>query len=268
MTETNIRPGTTRQTPQSDAYARHDGHLWEDLALGEDSDAWRARTRIVLHPTAGPSIMGLGGFMIATAMVGAWQAGWYGNAGTGSVLWPMALVAGGLLQTIAAIVSFRARDAVAVIVHTAWGSFWLAWGIMQLFVTAGLATPVLFGQTSPAFAFWFIGLTVLTFTGVLGTLGSNMGLFFTLCALTGGAGITAAGFWAGSLTTLRVGGWFFVVSAGLAWLVLTAMVLEEAYGRTIIPLGTFSKAGNVPGRMPSVPISYRAGMPGAKVGQS
>lgn len=55
--------------------------------------------------------------------------------------------------------------------------------------------------------------------------------------------MTAAGLFAGNLTTSRVGGWFFVVSAGLAWLTAGAMVLEHAFGRTVIPIGKFARKG-------------------------
>ncbi|MBO0815124.1 MAG: hypothetical protein J2P30_08255, partial [Actinobacteria bacterium] len=41
----------------------------------------------------------------------------------------------------------------------------------------------------------------------------------------------------------------------------------HATGRTVIPLGKWSKAANVPGRAPTEPLSYRAGMPGVRVGQ-
>jgi hypothetical protein len=66
-----------------------------ELAVAEDHQAWLARSRVVLTPLAAPSIMGLFGFMIATVMLGAWQAGWYGTAKTPLVIWPFALVAGG-----------------------------------------------------------------------------------------------------------------------------------------------------------------------------
>jgi len=234
---------------------------------GQDEIAWQERSRIVLTPIAAPSIMGLTGFMIATLMVGAWQAGWYGNADTPLSLWPFALVAGGVLQSVAAVMSFKARDGMAVAVHTAWGAFWVGWGIFQLLVATHVQAAVPLSASNPAFAFWFIGLTLVTFTCMLGAMASNAGVTLTLAALTGGAGITAAGFWAGSVGTLRVGGWFFVISAALAWLAVSAMVLEHSYGRTIIPLGGASKAKNVPGGRPTRPIEYAGGMPGARVGQ-
>jgi hypothetical protein len=88
-----------------DGHNGHDGHRdWDQIAIAED-DAWRARTRVFLTPVAAPSIMGLFGFMIATLMLGAWQAGWYGDAATPLMIWPFALFAGGVLQSVAAIVS-------------------------------------------------------------------------------------------------------------------------------------------------------------------
>ena len=244
------------------------GHrAWEDLAVAEDHDGWVARSRVILTPIAAPSIMGLFGFMIATLMLGAWQAGWYGTALTPVIIWPFAMFAGGIMQSIAAIASFRARDGVAVAVHTAWGSFWVGWGIMELLVTMHVLAPIPLGATSPSFAFWFIALTLVTSFGALGALAQNLGVFITLGTLSAGSALTAAGFYAGSLGTVRAGGWLFVASAAAAWLTAGAMVLEHAFGRTIIPLGKWSARANIPGVKTTDPIAYPAGMPGVRVGQ-
>lgn len=257
---------TARSTSNpSERHTEHDGRRL--AARDGDQAHWAERSRVVLTPIAAPSIMGLTGFTMATLMVGAWQAGWYGTNGTPSILWPLALVAGGLLQLVAATMGFRARDGVAVAVHSTWGAFWLGWGLLQLLVTTHVLAPIVIGEASPDLAFWFIGLTLITFTCMLGTVARRPLLSAMLAALTGGAAITAAGFYAGSATTLHVAGWFLVVAAALAWLVLTGMVLEHAYARTIIPLGTADKQGNVPGRRFTVPVEYPMGMPGARVGQ-
>ena len=239
----------------------------EELAVAEDRAAWLGRTRVFLTPIAAPSIMGLFGFMIGTVMLGAWQAGWYGNATTPLILWPFALVAGGVLQGAAAIASLRARDGVAVAVHTAWGSFWIAWGIMQLLVATHVMPPIPLGTASPSFAFWFIALTLVTMWGMLGSLAQSLGLFAVLSTLSAGAALTAAGLYAGSLPVIRAGGWLFVISAAAAWLVAGAMTLEHAFGRTILPIGKWSAAANIPGHAVTQPIEYPAGMPGVHVGQ-
>jgi succinate-acetate transporter protein len=216
---------------------------------------------------AAPSIMGLFGFMGATLMVGAWQAGWYGSPTTPGVIWPFALFFGGLAQLVAAFYALRARDTVAVAAHATWGSFWLGWGVFQALVTGGIVPAIGLGTVNEGFAFWFIVLGSITIMAALGAMAHNIGVAAVLWTLAAGSCLTAAGFYAGSLNTLRAGGVLFVISAAIAWLVASAMMWEGSTGRTIIPLGHWSKDANVPGHMPTRPLQYRAGMPGVKVGQ-
>lgn len=252
---------------QEGPYRDGNGARLAELAVADDLEGWRSRTRVVLTPIAAPSIMGLFGFMIATLMLGAWQAGWYGTPNTPTIIWPFALIAGGVLQSIAAVASFRARDGVAVAVHTAWGAFWIAWGIMQGLVVGGLMKPIPLGVANASFAFWFIALALVTGIAALGSLAQSLGIFTVLSTLTVGAGFTAAGLYGGALWAERLGGWLFVISAAAAWLTAGAMVLEHSFGRTIIPMGKWSKDANIPGRKPVVPLAYSGGMPGVKVGQ-
>ncbi|HWG61532.1 MAG TPA: acetate uptake transporter [Streptosporangiaceae bacterium] len=250
--------------------ARTNGHTtraWQDLAVAEDHEGWMARSRVMLTPIAAPSIMGLFGFTIATVMLGAYQAGWYGSAVTPLVIWPFALFAGGIMQSIAAVASLRARDGVAVAVHTAWGSFWVGWGILQLLVATHVMAPIPLGAASASFAMWFVALTLVTFWGALGALAQNMLVFLTLAVLTAASAVTAAGFFGGSLGTVNVGGWLYVISAAAAWLAAGAMVLEHSFGRAVIPVGKWSKHANIPGAKVTDPIAYPAGMPGVRVGQ-
>ena len=245
----------------------HERRTAEELLVAEDHAGWISRSRVFLVPMAAPSIMGLFGFMIGTVMLGAYQAGWYGNAATPLIIWPFAMFAGGIMQSIAAVASLRARDGAAVAVHTAWGSFWVGWGILQLLVTVHLLPPIPVGAASASFAFWFIGLTLITFWGALASLAHNMLLFITLGVLTAASAVTAAGFYAGSLATTQAGGVLLVISAAAAWLVAGAMVLENSFGRSIIPMGKWSKKANIPGAKITDPIAYPSGMPGVKVGQ-
>lgn len=236
--------------------------------MAEDHDAWMARTRVFLTPIAAPSIMGLFGFLIATGMLGSWQAGWYGTAITPLILWPFALFAGGVLQSIGAIASFRARDGVALGAHTAWGAFWIGWGILQLLVATHVMAPIALGSYNPSFGFWFVMLTVVTAACTLGAIAKNMALTAVLGTLTAGSALTAASFFGAGLAVGQAGGWLFVISAALALYTSTALILENSFGRTILPLGSWSKSENVPIKgQPTDPLAYRAGMPGVKVGQ-
>ena len=243
------------------------GDRWYDLAVADDEVGWRSRTRVVLSPMAAPSIIGLFGFMGATLMVGAWQAGWYGSSATPGIIWPFAIFFGGLAQLVAGFYALRARDTVAVAAHGTWGAFWLGWGVLQALVAAGVASAIPLGSANASFAMWFVVLASITLMAALAAMGQNIGVSAVLWTLAAGSALTAAGFWAGSLNVQRAGGVLFVISAGIAWLVASAMMFAGSFGRTIIPLGEYSREGNIPGRIPMRPMQYRGGMPGVKVGQ-
>ncbi|GAA0593885.1 acetate uptake transporter family protein [Actinomadura livida] len=232
---------------------------------------WEDRTRVVLTPIAAPSILGLFGFAGATMMVGAWQAEWYGNALTPLILWPFALVFGGIAQLIATVWAYRARDGVATAMHGAWGSFWVAFGLLFGLVSIGAfpaALAPVAGTVSEGFAFWWVGLAVITALGAIAALGQNLAVTGVLATLAAGAGFTAAGWFAPSEWSLNVGGWLFVASAVIALYTAAAMMFEGSFGRTILPVGKLRRAAeNVPGHKAARPLEYAGGQPGVKSGQ-
>ncbi|WP_171064141.1 acetate uptake transporter family protein [Actinomadura soli] len=231
---------------------------------------WEDRTRISLQPVAAPSILGLFGLAGATMMVGAWEAGWYGDAGTPLVLWPFVLTFGGLAQFLAGMWAYRARDGLATAVHGMWGAFWLAFGLLFMLVGMGAypveQAPVL-GGLSEGFAFWFVVLAAITGLCAIAALGANLVLALLLAVLAAAAGFTSAGFWAPSGWALDVGGWLFVASAVLALYAAAAMMFENTFGRTILPTFKMRTGGKVPGGRGTRPMEYRHGEPGVKIGQ-
>jgi hypothetical protein len=248
------------------------GHLgasgdadWDTQVNGQQ--VWAQRSRIVLTPVAAPSILGLFGFAGATFMVASLLAGWWGSpTADAPVIAPFALFFGGLAQLLAGMWSYRARDSIATAMHGTWGSFWLAWAVLVGLVNIG-ALPAT-TLTSPALGFWFIVLTIVTGFGTLAAATRNAALTLVLALLTVGSGLLAAGF-VGTLPVLVViAGWVLVASAVAAFYTAGAMMLAEASGgRTILPLGTYESAANIPGRQATQPIGYPHGMPGSKVGQ-
>src|SRR5207302_153343 len=153
-----------------------------------DTDGWYgefARPRVFLQPVAAPSVLGLFGFAGATFIVAANLAGWYGNTATPGYLFPFALTFGGVAQFMAGMWAYRARDAVATAMHGMWGSFWVAFGILNLmFVTNALVEPK---PKFPELGFWFIALGAITAMGAMAVLAEgNFGVFLVLGSLAGG----------------------------------------------------------------------------------
>ncbi|NDU75400.1 hypothetical protein GWI34_22645 [Actinomadura sp. DSM 109109] len=231
---------------------------------------WEDRTRVFLQPIAAPSILGLFGLATAALMVGAWQAGWYGGAGTPLILWPLVLTFGGFAQLLAGLWGYRARDGLATAMHGMWGAFFIGWSLVFLLVSIGAApvalAPVL-GTSYEGFAIWFVPLAVISGLGALAALGENLMMALVWGCMAVGAGFTSAGFWAGSDWSLDVGGWLFVAAAAVAMYAAAAMMFENCFGRTILPTGKIRAGANVPGGRGVRPLEYRYGEPGVKIGQ-
>lgn len=238
-------------------------------AEGDEFSFWQTRSRVFLQPIAAPSILGLFGLATATMMVGAWMAGWYGTVITPLTLFPFVLTAGGLAQFLAGMWSYRARDGLATAVHGMWGAFWLAFGLLFQLVAMG-AFPALIAPTiggvNPPFAFWFVALCVISGLCALAALAENMGMAAVLVLLSVACGFTAAGFFAGATWPIRVAGWLFVLSAIAALYTATAMMLENSFRRTMLPLGRTAPE-RMPVRRGTGPLEYRYGQPGVRIGQ-
>jgi hypothetical protein len=222
---------------------------------------------VALQPIAAPSVLGLFGFATATMMVAAYQAGWYGDATSAGYLFPFAAVFGGLAQFLAGMWSYRARDTVATAMHGTWGSFWMAYGILNWLIIAHKLPALTPGGTNTALAFWFTMLAAVTLSGAAVALSESIGLFSVLGTLTVGSAFLAISLWTGSLGWQHAGGWVLVFSAGLAWYVATAMMFAVQTGRTILPLGKYSYAANIPGEELEAEWDSGISEPGVKHGQ-
>jgi hypothetical protein len=228
---------------------------------------WPEHTTISLQPVAPPSILGLYGFAAATFIVAANLVGWYGNSTTTPmVLFPLALVFGGIAQLLTGMWSFRARDALATAVHGTWGSFWIAYGIYQLLIALtvlpGLADP----GAATAFGFWFVVLAAITWVGAVGAVAESTALAGVLVLLAAGSTLLAVGLLAGVATVQVIGAYILIISAILAWYTASAMLLNHTFKRNVLPVGKRS-APESPTDPDRRAIRYPFGEPGVMLGQ-
>jgi uncharacterized protein len=223
---------------------------------------WLDHTRVMLQPIAAPSILGLFGFAGATFVVAANLAGWYGTSVSGQYLFPFALSFGGLAQFAAAMWAYRARDAIATAMHGTWGSFWIAYGILQLlFATGTLAAPP--DGNFSELGYWFLALAIVTGFGTIAAAARSVALTAVLGTLALGAALIAVFHIAGGTGWEHVGGWVLIVSAALAAYTAGAMMIAAAWGRNVLPLGErrVASAASVDA------LEYEVGEPGVKRGQ-
>lgn len=219
-----------------------------------------SHTRIYLQPIAAPSILGLYGFAGATFMVAANMAHWFGSSASVLYLIPFAAMFGGLAQFLAGMWAFKARDGLATAMHGMWGSFWMAYGILEVIFTVGKTTPP--SGAWPEIGFWFVVLAAITWVGVIAATSQNKGLVTLLTFLAAGSTTAAIGEFTGADWLMILTGWLFVVSAIAAWYTASALMLEEAFGREMWSLGKSKMAKQMP------PITTGAGEPGVIRGQA
>jgi uncharacterized protein len=237
-----------------------------------DEEAWRdgfARPRVFLQPIAAPSALGLAGFSVATLMVSVIQAGWLGHWSDMGVVGLFAMTFGGIAQFAAGMWSYRARDVVATLAHGMWGSFWLAFGLVQIFILVGKIPAPVPGEANYALGLWFFGLAYMTGIAAFAAMAESIGIAAVLWTLAVGSGLSAAGWFISGIGNgwLGAGGVLFVISAGLAAYMVLAMCLTAATKRTILPTGHFKKDRNVPGRQPLETVELPWAEPGIKQGQ-
>lgn len=202
----------------------------EPQAAGPQANVW-------LQPLAAPSILGLYGFAGATFMVAAHMAHWFGTAQTDMVLWPFAAFFGGLAQFMAGMWSYKARDGVATAMHGTWGSFWMAFGTLQILIGLGKVTVPANGAAFPALGFWFIALAAITWAGMAAASRESSVIGSVLGTLAAGSTIEAIAE-LGGVDGLRIlAGWVFILSAIIAWYAATALMVNGAAGKTIMGLG-------------------------------
>ena len=103
-------------------------------SAGVDDHSDGFATRVFLQPIAAPSILGLAGFAGATFIVASNLAGWWGTPDSPLALAPFAAMFGGLAQFAAGMWAFKARDGIATLAHGTWGSFWLAYLVLNILV--------------------------------------------------------------------------------------------------------------------------------------
>ncbi len=201
-------------------------------------------SRINLQPIAAPSILGLYAFAGSTLILAANMAGWYGTPDTPLYLIPFTTVFGGIAQFAAGIWAYKARDAIATAMHGTWGSFWIAFGILQLLLATATIPPNE-GSSFPALGFWFIALAWITIMGTIAATAKNLALTPTLGTLSLGSIFAALANLLGSSPGMgweAAVGYTFIVSAICAWYTASALMFEGASGKAVLPVGVTGQA--------------------------
>jgi len=175
-----------------------------------------------------PAPLGLAGFALTTWLLSMINAGWFSGDAVNLVL-ACALAYGGTAQLIAGVMELPRGNTFGATAFISYGAFWWSFALFVLFLHDNVPT---------AFVGWYLFLWgVFTFYMWLGTFRSAKVLQAIFLALWITFFLLAAGDWTGSAALRAAGGYMGLVTAALAFYLSAAEIVNEAYGREVIPVG-------------------------------
>jgi uncharacterized protein len=196
---------------------------------------------------ADPGPLGLAAFAGTTFMLSLINSGLVGTQKVpGGGLLPMvaalALAYGGIAQFVAGIWEFRTGNTFGAVAFCSYGAFWISFFFIVQSVGKNVPTEVFSGL---GLYLWMWGLfTAYMFIASLRTTGA-VALVFLLLAITFlilGIGNSAlAGTASATNGTIKLGGYFGIVTAIVAWYASFAAVINSTFGRVVAPVVPLSR---------------------------
>ncbi|KPK75099.1 MAG: hypothetical protein AMJ79_12520 [Phycisphaerae bacterium SM23_30] len=194
----------------------------------------QANVREIKDTTANPAPLGLTAFGMTTVLLNLHNAGLFE---LGTMILAMGIFYGGIAQIIAGAMEWKKNNTFGTTAFTSYGLFWMTLVALLLLPKTNLWD----GPTNRAMVAYLIMWGLFTGVMFIGTLKLNRALQVIFASLTILFFLLALGDATGNAALKRLAGYegifcgFSAVYAGLA------QVLNEVYGKTILPLGTVNK---------------------------
>jgi hypothetical protein len=187
---------------------------------------------------ANPAPLGLLGFGMTTVLLNIHNAGFYP---LGSMILAMGLVYGGLAQVIAGVMEYKKGNTFGTLAFTSYGLFWWSLVILLLLPNFTLLSPAITAPDNTAMAAYFFMWGMFTLLMFCGTMKTNRALQFVFSSLTVLFFLLATVRLTGSSELRLITGIEGIICGASAIYTGIAEVLNEVYGRTVLPLCPVNK---------------------------
>lgn len=183
---------------------------------------------------ADPGPLGLACFALTTFCLSMVNAGLVVK-GSVAVVIALALVYGGATQILAGMWEFKKNNTFGATAFSSYGAFWISWGLFEMF-----GAQKVFEIPAQGAWLFLLAWTIFTFYMWLGSFGTNKALVtvFTLLLVTFILLTIGA---AGSPSLHTAGGYIGILTAIAAWYTSFAGVLNNTFGRVVLPIGPCKK---------------------------
>jgi hypothetical protein len=179
--------------------------------------------------TANPAPLGLMGFGMTTVLLNLHNAGFFA---LGTMILAMGLFYGGIAQVIAGIMEWKKNNTFGTTAFTSYGLFWLSLVALLVMPKTGWGD----APTSSAMAAYLFMWGLFTLAMFIGTLKLNRALQFVFGSLALLFFLLALADLTGNALIKIIAGYEGIICGLSAMYTSIAQVLNEVYGRTILPI--------------------------------
>lgn len=180
---------------------------------------------------ADPGPLGLAGFAATTFVLSSFNADLI-DASLLTVVLPLALFYGGLVQLLAGMWEFKKGNTFGATAFGSYGAFWLSYAAYVKFVVADLPPD----KANQATGLYLLVWAVFTVYMTVAALRTNAALVAVFTALSVTFIVLTIAEFSESTGTTKVGGWIGLVTAVVAWYASFAGVTNNTWKRPIIPV--------------------------------
>jgi succinate-acetate transporter protein len=177
---------------------------------------------------ANPAPLGLFGFALTTWLLSMVNAGLLPATSVPLVL-AMAFAFGGLAQFCAGLMEMAKGNTFGFVAFCSYGAFWLSFGLFAKFFGDGVP-PAAIGWYLLVWGFFTLAMWI-------GTFALNRALFLVFLALWPTFMLLGLAPLLGLPALTTLGGYGGLITALLAFYLGAAEIINEAHGRTVLPIG-------------------------------
>ncbi len=184
---------------------------------------------------ANPAPLGLLGFGMTTVLLNLHNAGFYP---LDSMILAMGLSYGGLAQVVAGVMEYRKGNTFGTTAFCSYGLFW--WSLVALIIMPTVTFLEVARPLEVATAAYFFMWGLFTFIMFFGTLKANRALQFVFLSLAILFFLLTIRDLTGNANVATIAGFEGIICGFSAFYLALAEVLNEAHGKTILPIGKTS----------------------------
>ncbi len=204
-------------------------------ALRKEVQELKSKGEVVItEKLANPAPLGLAGFGITTLLLNVVNAEIISKDSIGMVL-PVGLFYGGLAQFMAGMWEAKKNNTFGFTAFSSYGAFWMAFGLMEILLINGVLKPVPHEGLTVFLVAWGIFTTYM----FIGTIKISVALMVVFAGLAILFYLLAWG--QHNSDVHKVAGYEGLFTAGAALYASAAQVINETWGKVLLPLGVIKK---------------------------